>query len=72
MRLSDRFEVSLRAVYPSGDTVLVVADWTLVGKEATGRQLTLGGSTADVLGRDAKGAWRFVIDNPFGTAAPGR
>ena len=68
--MSDQFDVKVRSVYESGDTLLVVADWTLAGKSSDGKQITMTGSTADVLRRTADGKLLAVIDNPFGSALP--
>lgn len=50
-----------------GDIALLVYDWAIEGVAADGNEVTLSGSTADVLRRGEHG-WRFVLDNPFGTA----
>lgn len=68
--MSDTFDVKVRAAYEQGDTVLAIADWTLVGKNADGSQMTLTGSTADVLRRAPDGKLLAIIDNPFGSALP--
>ena len=68
--MSDQFDVKLRSVYENGDTLLAVADWTLVGKAQDGAPITLSGSTADVLRRSSDGKLLAVIDNPFGSALP--
>jgi hypothetical protein len=49
------------------DLALLVYDWTIQGTAADGQQLELAGSTADIARRGDHG-WRFVLDNPFGTA----
>lgn len=51
----------------TGDTALLVLDWTIKGTAADGTEVDMSGSTADVARRGEHG-WRFVIDNPFGTA----
>jgi ketosteroid isomerase-like protein len=68
--MSDQFDVKLRSVYENGETLLAIADWTLVGKAQDGAPITLSGSTADVLRRSADGTLLAVIDNPFGSALP--
>jgi ketosteroid isomerase-like protein len=59
--------LTLRHSYVSGDLALLIYDWTIKGTDTAGNQVDLAGSTADVARRGADG-WRFVIDNPFGTA----
>lgn len=68
--ISDQFDVKVRSVYESGDTLLVVADWTLAGKSSDGKPMNMTGSTADVLRRSPDGKLLAVIDNPFGSALP--
>lgn len=60
--------LTLRHSLVSGDIALLVYDWTIKGTAADGNEVDLAGSTADVARRGADHNWRFVIDNPFGTA----
>lgn len=59
--------LTLRHSLVSGDIAMLVHDWTIKGTDAEGNHVDLAGSTADVARRGTNG-WRFVIDNPFGTA----
>jgi hypothetical protein len=38
------------------------------GTGPDGSEVALAGTTADVATYDAEHGWRYVIDNPFGTA----
>ena len=60
-------QLTRRHALVSGDIALLVYDWKIAGKAADGTDVDMSGSTADVarLGSDG---WKFVIDNPFGTA----
>lgn len=60
--------MTVRHVFQSGSTGLVVADWTLEGTGPDGADVKLGGTAADVAVYDEEHGWRFAIDNPFGTA----
>lgn len=60
--------MNVRTVFQSGDTGLAVADWTITGTGPDGSELALAGTTADVARFDEEHGWRYVIDNPFGTA----
>jgi len=60
--------VEPRYVYESGDIALLILDWSLKGATSDGRHLDLAGTATDVARRGADGTWRYVIDNPFGTA----
>ncbi|MGW5049919.1 YybH family protein [Actinokineospora sp. NPDC004072] len=63
-------EIEDRHVYVADDTALIIADWRVEGTTPDGQQLSLQGSSTDVLRRGADGLWRSIIDNPHGTAAP--
>lgn len=60
--------MTLRYVFQNGNTGLAVADWTINGTGPDGSKTALAGTTADVAVYDEKHGWRYVIDNPFGTA----
>lgn len=60
--------MSVRHVFSSGNTGLAVADWTITGTAPDGSAIALAGTTADVAGYDDEHGWRYLIDNPFGTA----
>ena len=68
-QLSDSFTATVRSVFEAGDNALAIVDWELKGKNADGSDLTLTGTTSDVLERSADGTWQFIVDNPFGTAS---
>lgn len=61
--------VEPRHVYATGDTALLVVDWVLDGPGRDGVHVHIEGTATDVARRGADGVWRYVIDNPFGTAA---
>ncbi|MFK4790284.1 YybH family protein [Microbacterium sp. ZW T5_56] len=60
--------MNVRHVFQTGDTGLAIAEWTLTGTAPDGSEVSLAGTTADVAVFDAEHGWRYVIDNPFGTA----
>jgi ketosteroid isomerase-like protein len=47
---------------------LVTGVWSFDGTGPDGDPVRLEASDADVLRRQTDGTWRFVIDNPWGTA----
>lgn len=61
-------EARPRHVYVAGDVALLVVDWSIHGTSTRGYPVDLRGSAADVARRGVDGRWRYVIDNPFGTA----
>ncbi|MGK4592820.1 hypothetical protein [Amycolatopsis sp. w19] len=55
-------EVTPRQVHVAGDLALLIVDWSIEGH--------LAATATDVAKRGEDGLWRYVIDNPFGIAAP--
>ena len=62
------FNLEVRKVLRTGDIALSIADWTLRGTGADGEAIEMAAQTSDVLHRQPDGTWRFVIDNPWGSA----
>src|SRR5437773_2262180 len=66
LALKGTMNLTLRRVLQSGDVALLVSDWTLAGgRGADGQPVSLGGTTTDVVRRQADGTWRYAIDNPL-------
>ncbi|GAA0731139.1 DUF4440 domain-containing protein [Dactylosporangium roseum] len=61
-------DVRPRHVYVADDIALLIVDWTIDGQGADGQHVHLQGTATDVARRGPDGCWRYVIDNPFGTA----
>ncbi|WP_405020218.1 nuclear transport factor 2 family protein [Kitasatospora sp. NBC_00070] len=57
-----------RHVYTVEDIALLVVDWTIAGLDPEGNPVDLTGTATDVARRGPDGFWRYLIDNPFGTA----
>ena len=62
------FYLKVRKILHTGDIALSFADWTLSGTGPEGEAIEMAAQTSDVLRRQGDGTWRFVIDNPFGSA----
>lgn len=60
--------MTVRHVFQSGTTGLAIADWTITGTGPDGSEINLAGTTADIAVYDEQHGWRYIIDNPFGTA----
>jgi ketosteroid isomerase-like protein len=50
-----------RHIFVAGDIAAIVLDWSLDGTD-------LKGTASDIARRGADGRWRYLIDNPYGTA----
>ncbi|WP_280409340.1 YybH family protein [Nocardia brasiliensis] len=61
-------KATLRQVYQADDIALLLIDWTMEGPGPDGRPVTRHGTATDVARRGADGRWRYLIDNPSGTA----
>ncbi|MFC4565795.1 YybH family protein [Nocardiopsis mangrovi] len=61
-------EATTRHAYVADDIALLIVDWSIRGTAPDGREVGLAGTAADVARRGPDGHWRYVIDNPFGTA----
>ncbi|WP_052406788.1 YybH family protein [Allokutzneria albata] len=59
LALGEPIEVRPRHTYVAGDIALLIVDWS-IGE--------VHGTATDVARRGPDGVWRYVIDNPFGTA----
>ncbi|MGJ0184968.1 YybH family protein [Corynebacterium glyciniphilum] len=57
-----------RHVYVAGDIALLIVDWMIAGTSPDGEEIDVRGTATDVARRGADGVWRYIIDNPFGTA----
>ena len=61
-------QLTVRRVYENGDVGLCVADWSMAGKGPDGKDVKLGGTSAEVVKKTSGGNWVYVIDSPYGTA----
>ncbi|MDT0345627.1 YybH family protein [Streptomyces litchfieldiae] len=57
-----------RHTYVADDIALLIVDWVIDGPGPDGEHVHIEGTATDVARRGADGLWRYVIDNPFGTA----
>ena len=61
-------DLKVTRVLEAGGLALVTGVWSFTGTGPDGKPVKLAATSADVLRRQADGSWRFVIDNPWGTA----
>ncbi|MBG0856946.1 nuclear transport factor 2 family protein [Streptomyces spinoverrucosus] len=55
-----------RQSFVTGDTALLIVDWTIDTTDADGNPERLSGVGADVLRLGADGNWRYAVDDPYG------
>ncbi|MDG4765861.1 antibiotic biosynthesis monooxygenase [Solwaraspora sp. WMMD406] len=65
LKLDPKLSAEVRESYVAGDTAALVVDWSIEVPGAP--EMTGTGRGLDVLRRDARGEWRYVITNPFGS-----
>lgn len=68
MGLGVPINVIPRRTHVAGDIAFLVVDWTIRGTGPDGAGVDIRGTATDVARRGADGLWRYVVDNPFGTA----
>jgi ketosteroid isomerase-like protein len=66
--MEGELDLEVTRVLEVDDLALVTGVWSFDGTGPDGEPVRLTASNADVLRRQADGTWRFVIDNPWGTA----
>jgi ketosteroid isomerase-like protein len=67
LAMSPELKVNPEKALLSGETALVIGNWTLKGRDAEGNDIDASGRYADVVRRQPDGSWLFVIDNPNGS-----
>ena len=67
LAMSPELRVNAEKTLLSGETALVIGNWTLKGRDAEGNVVDASGRYADVVRRQPDGSWLFVIDNPNGS-----
>ena len=63
-----RIAMKVPIVVQSGELALTVSEYTITSTGSDGKQTSSSARGTEVVRRQADGTWRFVIDNPTGTA----
>jgi ketosteroid isomerase-like protein len=63
-------KLTVRQVYQTEETALVIFEWVIKGQGADGKVVNMVGTGADVVTRQVDGTWKYAIDNPFGVSLP--
>lgn len=63
-----QMQITARHVFVAGDIASLVLDWSYKGIAKDGRTIDMVATANDIARRSADGYWRYLIDNPFGTA----
>jgi ketosteroid isomerase-like protein len=65
-----RMTAKTRHKYVTGDTALLVVDWTMDSIDENGEQVHTEGIGLDVLRLGEDGKWRYAVDDPYGESHP--
>jgi uncharacterized protein (TIGR02246 family) len=66
--MNGKLDLDVTRVLEVDDLALVIGEWSFDGTGPDGEPVRLSAQNADVMRRQEDGSWRFVIDNPWGTA----
>ncbi len=61
-------QITARHIFVAGDIASLVLDWSYIGTARDGSAVHMVATANDIARRGADGKWRYLIDNPFGTA----
>jgi len=67
-RLGLPMHITARHIFVAGDIASLVLDWSYKGTAADRSQIDIVATANDIARRGNDGYWRYLIDNPFGTA----
>ena len=67
INMNGKLDLKVKRVLQASDLALVITEWSFSGTGPDGKPVTMDARSSDVLRQQANGAWRFVIDNPWGT-----
>jgi len=65
LKLEPQLSAKVAESYVAGDTAALVVDWSI--EVPSKPEMTGTGRGLDVLKKNARGEWRYVITNPFGS-----
>ncbi|GGY84588.1 YybH family protein [Streptomyces omiyaensis] len=66
LALKPKMRAKPRQSFVTGDTALLIVDWSIATVDADGAPELLTGVGVDVLRKGADGNWRYAIDDPYG------
>jgi ketosteroid isomerase-like protein len=67
INMNGKLDLKIKRVLQASDLALVITEWSFSGTGTDGKPVNMTARSSDVLRQQANGAWRFVIDNPWGT-----
>lgn len=70
LALNGQMEIKALSLDLTGGLALLLSPWTLRGQAPAG-PFERAGQTCDLARQQVDGSWLLIVDNPYGTAAPG-
>lgn len=67
INMNGKLDLKVKRVLQASDLALVITEWSFSGIGTDDKPVNMAARSSDVLRQQANGAWRFVIDNPWGT-----
>jgi uncharacterized protein (TIGR02246 family) len=68
LSLGIKIEITQRHLFVTGNIAELILDWNLTGTSRDGQDINMVATANDVARRGEDGKWRYLIDNPYGTA----
>ena len=65
--MDGNLQSDVKGVVQAENIALVSTEWSFSGTGPDGKPVSIGGKAIDVLRQQSDGAWRILIDNPWGT-----
>ncbi|KAL7908038.1 hypothetical protein GGI35DRAFT_480764 [Trichoderma velutinum] len=62
-----QMSITQRHMFVTGDTALLILDWSYIGTAKDGTEVNMVATATDIARRGSDGFWRYLIDNPFGS-----
>lgn len=62
-----QMSITQRHMFVTGDTALLILDWSYIGTAKDGTEINMAATATDIARRGPDGFWRYLIDNPFGS-----
>ncbi|MFH9299428.1 YybH family protein [Streptomyces sp. NPDC017520] len=66
LALKPKMSAKPRQTFVTGDTALLIVDWSIATVDESGAPELLTGVGVDVLRKGEDGKWRYAIDDPYG------
>lgn len=63
-----QMSIEQRHLFVADNLALLILDWAYIGTAKDGTEVNMVATATDIARRGEDGLWRYLIDNPFGSA----